>query len=122
MRISGCLWALLLTCVCATCAEAGQTFTLEQAVQYAMKANPGIESKVLQLEQAKMNIGVAQSYFWPRVWTETWEGCRIRQNADRSLASWFSPWPAQFQALLESTELFSLVPEGLSECGLTLGC
>ena len=67
MRISGCLWALLLTCVCATCAEAGQTFTLEQAVQYAMKANPGIESKVLQLEQAKMNIGVAQSYFWPRV-------------------------------------------------------
>ena len=67
MRISGCLWALLLTCVCATCAEAGQTFTLEQAVQHAMKANPGIESKVLQLEQAKMNIGVAQSYFWPRV-------------------------------------------------------
>lgn len=44
-----------------------------------------------------------QSILRPRAWTETWEGCRIRQNADRSLASWFSPWPAQFQALLEST-------------------
>ena len=44
-----------------------QEFTLEQAVEHALKANPSVESKLLTLEQAKMNIGVAQSYFWPRV-------------------------------------------------------
>ena len=48
-------------------ANAAQMFTLEQAVEHAVKANPGVESKILLLEQAKMNIGVAQSYFWPRI-------------------------------------------------------
>ena len=48
-------------------ANAAQMFTLEQAVDHAVKANPGVESKILLLEQAKMNIGVAQSYFWPRI-------------------------------------------------------
>ena len=47
--------------------NAEQVFTMEQAVLHATKANPGVESKVLLLEQAKMNVGVAQSYFWPRV-------------------------------------------------------
>ena len=32
-----------------------------------MQANPGVEAKLLMMEQAKMNVGVAQSYFWPRV-------------------------------------------------------
>ena len=48
-------------------ANAAQMFTLEQAVEQAVRANPGVESKILLLEQAKMNIGVAQSYFWPRI-------------------------------------------------------
>ena len=48
-------------------ANAAQMFTLEQAVEQAIRANPGVESKILLLEQAKMNIGVAQSYFWPRI-------------------------------------------------------
>ncbi len=48
-------------------ANAAQMFTLEQAVEHAVRANPGVESKILLLEQAKMNIGVAQSYFWPRI-------------------------------------------------------
>ena len=67
MRLVSWILAFILSLGCIANVEAAQTFTLEQAVQYAMKANPGIESKVLLLEQAKMNIGVAQSYFWPRV-------------------------------------------------------
>ncbi len=40
---------------------------MKQAVEYAMKVNPDVESKVLMLDQARKNVGVAQSYFWPRV-------------------------------------------------------
>lgn len=50
-----------------TARPAGKSFTIGQAVEEALKANPGIEAKRLMLENAKMNIGVAQSYFWPRV-------------------------------------------------------
>lgn len=45
----------------------GSTFTLSEAVEQAIKANPSIESKILMLEQARLNVGTAQSYFWPRV-------------------------------------------------------
>lgn len=41
--------------------------TLKQAVEQALATNPGVEAKLLLLEQASMDIGVAQSYFWPRV-------------------------------------------------------
>ena len=47
--------------------RAAETFTMEQAVARAMQANPGVEAKMLLLEQARLNVGVAQSYFWPRV-------------------------------------------------------
>ena len=58
----------MLVTVLWLCAPAqAQEFTLEQAVEHALKGNPSVESKLLTLEQAKMNIGVAQSYFWPRV-------------------------------------------------------
>ena len=43
------------------------SFTMEQAVSRALDVNPTIQSKLLVLEQARMNVGVAQSYFWPRV-------------------------------------------------------
>jgi outer membrane protein len=43
------------------------TYTLQQAVEYALKANPGVEARLLAIDQAKMNVGVAQSYFWPNV-------------------------------------------------------
>lgn len=46
---------------------AGQTFTMSQAVEEALKVNPGVEAKRLMLENAKMNVGVAQSFFWPRI-------------------------------------------------------
>ncbi|MBQ7618022.1 MAG: TolC family protein, partial [Desulfovibrio sp.] len=44
-----------------------KSYTLEQAVNQAMETNPSIESKLRMLENARMNVGVAQSYFWPRV-------------------------------------------------------
>jgi outer membrane protein len=59
-------WMLVAVLWLCTPAQA-QEFTMEQAVEHALKGNPSVESKLLTLEQAKMNIGVAQSYFWPRV-------------------------------------------------------
>ena len=55
--------AVLFLCVPAH----AEVYTLEQAVERALQANPSVESKLLTLEQAQMNVGVAQSYFWPRV-------------------------------------------------------
>ena len=53
-------------CLCPLAAHAA-SFSLEQAVRRALEVNPTIQSKLLVLEQARMNVGVAQSYFWPRV-------------------------------------------------------
>jgi outer membrane protein TolC len=47
--------------------QAAETFTMAEAAARAVKANPGVEAKLLLLEQARMNVGEAQSYFWPRV-------------------------------------------------------
>lgn len=58
-------WALLIFPVCGTAKT--QTYTLKQAAEYALKANPGLEAKLLTLEKVKMDVGVAQSYFWPTV-------------------------------------------------------
>lgn len=70
-----------------------QTFTLQQAVEYALKANPSVEAKKLMLENAKMNVGVAQSFFWPRV-SIMWQSTRLKNyeevntyNSD-NLSSW----------------------------------
>lgn len=61
-------YAWLILAVLWVCAPAqAEEFTLEQAVNHALEVNPSVESKLLTLEQAKMNVGVAQSYFWPRV-------------------------------------------------------
>lgn len=43
------------------------SYNLEQAVQRALEANPGVEARLRLVEQARMNIGVAQSHFWPRL-------------------------------------------------------
>lgn len=42
-------------------------YRLKQAVEHALDANPTVEAKVLAMEKAMMDIGVAQSYFWPVV-------------------------------------------------------
>lgn len=44
-----------------------KTYTLSQAVAKALEANPGLEAKQLAVEKSKMDVGVAQSYFWPKV-------------------------------------------------------
>lgn len=59
-------WLFLAFLWLCTPAQATE-FTLEEAVNHALEVNPSVESKLLTLEQAKMNVGVAQSYFWPRV-------------------------------------------------------
>lgn len=61
------LLAVLVCCLLPLPALARQTLSLEQAVELALRNNPGVEAKLLLLEQARMNVGVAQSYFWPRV-------------------------------------------------------
>ena len=43
------------------------SYTLDSAIARALKANPSIEEKIQALESARMDVGVAQSYFWPRV-------------------------------------------------------
>lgn len=41
------------------------SYTLKEAVGYALEANPSIEAKILAIERAQMDVGVAQSSFWP---------------------------------------------------------
>lgn len=41
--------------------------TLDSAIARALEANPTLEEKIQALESARMDVGVAQSYFWPRV-------------------------------------------------------
>jgi outer membrane protein len=41
--------------------------SMEQAVKHALQNNPGLAAKLKALEQAKFDVGVAQSFFWPRV-------------------------------------------------------
>lgn len=58
-------------------AGSGQTFTLQQAVEEAIRANPSLEAKRLMLQNAKMNVGVAQSFFWPRI-SVIWSTNRLK--------------------------------------------
>ncbi|MBO4334212.1 MAG: TolC family protein [Desulfovibrio sp.] len=44
-----------------------RSYTLKEAVDQAMLTNPSIEAKIRMIENARMNVGVAQSNFWPRV-------------------------------------------------------
>ena len=57
----------LAAALCLSAPAGAATFTLEEAVEYALKVNPEVEAKLLLLDQARLNVGVAQSYFWPRV-------------------------------------------------------
>lgn len=88
--IFGFAFLFFLTPVTANCAQNGQkaaaprkpagggtTFTIGQAVEEALRANPSVESKRLMLENARMNIGVAQSFFWPRV-SIVWSHNRLK--------------------------------------------
>lgn len=59
--------AIATLLLCAPVPAWSISYNLQSAVERALKANPTIEQQVHALEEAKMNVGVAQSYFWPRV-------------------------------------------------------
>jgi outer membrane protein TolC len=63
------LTLLLFTLLAAP--VSAQNLDMRQAVLYALKNNPGLDSKLKALEKAKMDIGTAQSFFWPRVSVST---------------------------------------------------
>lgn len=73
MRLLPCIDLLVMPLICTAALVlfatplAARALTLPQAVERALEANPSLEAKLKSLEQAKMNVGVAQSYFWPRV-------------------------------------------------------
>ena len=46
-------------------APAQYTFTMAEAVEHALNANPTVASRLHVVEQARMQVGIAQSYFWP---------------------------------------------------------
>lgn len=42
-------------------------YRLDSAIAHALKVNPTLEERIHALESARMDVGVAQSYFWPRL-------------------------------------------------------
>lgn len=60
-------FCILTALLCLPVSARGEKYTLRQAVERALKANPGVEAKLLVLEKAKLHVGAAQSYFWPTV-------------------------------------------------------
>ena len=58
----------LVFCVFFLAAQAAaREYTLESAIDRALRVNPSLEEKIHALESARMEIGVSQSYFWPRL-------------------------------------------------------
>lgn len=60
-----CVFSLLIVFLPSYVGAQTISYTLKEAVEYAIKANPTVESKLLAIERAQMEVGVAQSYFWP---------------------------------------------------------
>lgn len=59
--------AVCLFFLAAADTAAAREYTLESAIARALRVNPSLEEKIAALESARMEIGVAQSYFWPRL-------------------------------------------------------
>lgn len=58
----------LILCVFFGATQAvAREYTLESAIDRALRINPTLEEKIHALESARMEIGVSQSYFWPRL-------------------------------------------------------
>lgn len=58
---------LILCVVFWTTQAAAREYTLESAIERALRVNPSLEQKIHALESARMEIGVSQSAFWPRL-------------------------------------------------------
>ena len=58
---------ILLICLPLPAKAKALRYTLKEAVEHALVANPSVEAKLLAMEKAKMDVGVATSYFLPTV-------------------------------------------------------
>lgn len=58
---------LILCAFFWTTQAAAREYTLESAIERALRVNPTLEEKLHALESARMEIGVSQSAFWPRL-------------------------------------------------------
>lgn len=68
MMTAGKIAAGIILCACFLTTQAvAREYTLESAIDRALRINPTLEEKVHALESARMEIGVSQSYFWPRL-------------------------------------------------------
>ena len=59
--------ALILCALFWTTQAAAREYTLGSAIERALRVNPTLEEKIHALESARMEIGVSQSAFWPRL-------------------------------------------------------
>lgn len=64
--VQTCLFLILITFPLSVSAK-NTSYTLKQAVEHALTANPSIEAKLLAIEKAQMDVGATQSAFWPTV-------------------------------------------------------
>lgn len=68
-----------------------RSYTLKEAVEYALVANPSIESKLLAIERAQTGVGVAQSAFWPTVsLVGSWN--KLKNSGGAGTVEDFSNW------------------------------
>lgn len=58
---------LILCALFWTTQAAAREYTLGSAIERALRVNPTLEEKIHALESARMEIGVSQSAFWPRL-------------------------------------------------------
>lgn len=64
------LSAVMIAAVCLLPTPAltkGTTYSMKEAVEEALKANPSLEAKILTMEQAELSIGAARGQFLPTV-------------------------------------------------------
>lgn len=61
------LCVLLVFGMVGAAGATGMSFSLEQAVEKGLEANPSLESKLLAMEQAQLSVGAARGYFFPTV-------------------------------------------------------
>lgn len=62
--------AMLVAAMCllpAATHAAGTSYTMKDAVEEALKANPSLEAKLLVMEQAELSVGAARGQFFPTV-------------------------------------------------------
>ena len=74
-RFAFCCFAMLALSLPVQANAKDAVYDLKQAVSRSLDANPAMEAQQLAVDRAKMDVGVAQSYFWP---TASWQVNRNR--------------------------------------------